>query len=325
MIPGIPEYPFTIQKFIFAVMIWESYRRGFDAYLRLEKSLSQHSVDAYKHDIEKLTTYLEENSIALQPSGITLNMLQDFLKWLNQTSLNARSQMRIISGIRAFYKYLLLENLVTDDPTQLLDMPRTGRKLPEFLTINEVERLIGAIDLSKPEGERNKAIIETLYGCGLRVSELVNAKISGIYFNEGFMRITGKGDKERLVPFSGKALKQIQLYMREIRSHIDIKKGNEDFLFLNRRGRKLSREMIFMIIRDLALIAGIHKTIGPHTLRHSFATHLVEGGADLRAVQEMLGHSSITTTEIYTHLDRTFLRENILDHHPLYKKENEKH
>jgi len=301
-------------------MIWESYRRGFDAFLRLEKSLSQNSVEAYRHDIEKLTAFLEENNIAVQPTEISLHHLQDFLKWLNQTSLNARSQMRIISGIRAFYKYLLLENLISDDPTQLLDMPRIGRKLPEFLTIDEIERLIAAIDLSKPEGERNKAIIETLYGCGLRVSELVNLKISCIYFNEGFMRITGKGDKERLVPFSGKAMKQINLYLHEIRSHVAIKKGHEDFLFLNRRGAKLTREMIFTIIKDLALIAGIHKTIGPHTLRHSFATHLVEGGADLRAVQEMLGHASITTTEIYTHLDRAYLRENILSHHPLYKK-----
>jgi len=305
-------------------MIWESYRRGFDAFLRLEKSLSTNSVEAYRHDIEKLTAYLEENNIAVQPDGITLLHLQDFLKWLNQHTLNARSQMRIISGIRAFYKYLLLENLITDDPTQLLDLPRTGRKLPEFLSIDEIERLIAAIDLSKPEGERNKAIIETLYGCGLRVSELVNLKISHIYFNEGFMRITGKGDKERLVPFSGKALKQINLYLHEIRSHIQIKKGHEDILFLNRRGGKLTREMIFTIIKELAIIAGIRKTIGPHTLRHSFATHLVEGGADLRAVQEMLGHASITTTEIYTHLDRTFLRENILEHHPLYSREREK-
>ncbi len=300
-------------------MIWESYRRGFDAFLRLEKSLSQNSVDAYRHDIEKLTAFLEENNIAVQPAGITLSHLQDFLKWLNQSSLNARSQMRIISGIRAFYKYLLLENLISDDPTQLLDMPRTGRKLPEFLTVDETTRLIDSVDLSKPEGERNKAMIETLYGCGLRVSELVNLKISCIYFNEGFMRITGKGDKERLVPFSGKALKQINLYLHEIRSHIAIRKGHEDYLFLNRRGARLTRVMVFTIIKDLAILAGIHKTIGPHTLRHSFATHLVEGGADLRAVQEMLGHASITTTEIYTHLDRTFLRENILDHHPLYK------
>ncbi len=300
-------------------MIWESYRRGFDAFLRLEKSLSQNSVDAYRHDIEKLTAFLEENNIAVQPAGITLSHLQDFLKWLNQSSLNARSQMRIISGIRAFYKYLLLENLISDDPTQLLDMPRTGRKLPEFLTVDETTRLIDSVDLSKPEGERNKAMIETLYGCGLRVSELVNLKISCIYFNEGFMRITGKGDKERLVPFSGKALKQINLYLHEIRSHIAIRKGHEDYLFLNRRGARLTRVMVFTIIKDLAILAGIRKTIGPHTLRHSFATHLVEGGADLRAVQEMLGHASITTTEIYTHLDRTFLRENILDHHPLYK------
>lgn len=302
-------------------MIWESYRRGFDAYLRLEKSLSQNSVEAYRHDIEKLTSYLEESTLALQPAGITLSLLQDFLKWLNATSLNARSQMRIISGIRAFYKYLLLENIVSDDPTQLLDMPRIGRKLPEFLTINEIERLLAAIDLSKPEGERNKAIIETLYGCGLRVSELVNLKISNIYFNEGFMRITGKGDKERLVPFGGQALKQINLYLHELRCHVKIRKGNEDFLFLNRRGGKLCRQMIFMIIRELAQIAGIHKTIGPHTLRHSFATHLVEGGADLPAVQEMLGHASITTTEIYTHLDREYLRENILNHHPFYKRQ----
>lgn len=302
-------------------MIWESYRRGFDAYLRLEKSLSQNSVEAYRHDIEKLTSYLEESNIAVQPAGITLSLLQDFLKWLNATSLNARSQMRIISGIRAFYKYLLLENIVSDDPTQLLDMPRIGRKLPEFLTINEIERLLAAIDLSKPEGERNKAIIETLYGCGLRVSELVNLKISNIYFNEGFMRITGKGDKERLVPFGGQALKQINLYLHELRCHVKIRKGNEDFLFLNRRGGKLCRQMIFMIIRELAQIAGIHKTIGPHTLRHSFATHLVEGGADLPAVQEMLGHASITTTEIYTHLDREYLRENILNHHPFYKRQ----
>ena len=297
-------------------MIWESYRRGFDAFLRLEKSLSQNSVEAYRHDIEKLTAFLEENNIAVQPAEITLNHLQDFLKWLNQTSLNARSQMRIISGIRAFYKYLLLENLISDDPTQLLDMPRTGRKLPEFLTINEIEHLIAAIDLSKPEGERNKAMIETLYGCGLRVSELVNLKISCIYFNEGFMRITGKGDKERLVPFSGKALKQINLYLHEIRSHVNIKKGHEDVLFLNRRGAKLTREMIFTIIKDLALIAGIHKTIGPHTLRHSFATHLLENGADLRSIQLMLGHESITTTEIYVHLDRKMLSEAINAFHP---------
>jgi integrase/recombinase XerD len=299
-------------------MIWESYRNGFSAYLKLEKSLSSHSVEAYLHDLDKLRLYLETEELALQPSDIRLHHLQDFLKWLNQSAVNPRSQMRIISGIRAFFKYLLLENLISDDPTLLLDMPRTGRKLPEFLTIAEIERLLAAVDLSKPEGERNKAIIETLYGCGLRVSELVNLRISCIYFNEGFIRVTGKGDKERLVPFSGMARKQIEQYMNSVRCHADIKKGNEDILFLNRRGARLSREMIFHIIRELAAGAGIHKTIGPHTLRHSFATHLVEGGADLRAVQEMMGHASITTTEIYTHLDRSYLRENILSHHPLY-------
>ncbi len=301
-------------------MIWESYLRGFAVYLKLERSLSQHSIDAYLHDIQKLTAFLEENQLALQPSAITLSHLQDFLKWLNRSSLNARSQMRIISGIRAFYKYMLMENLLDQDPTELLDMPNIGRKLPEYLTINEVERLLAAIDLSKPEGERNKAIIETLYGCGLRVSELVNMRINDIYFNEGFIRITGKGNKERLVPFSGKAKKQIKLYLHEIRSHAIIKKGNEDFLFLNRRGAKLTRVMIFTIIKELAVVAGIEKTIGPHTLRHSFATHLVEGGADIRAVQDMLGHVSITTTEIYAHLDSAYIRQNILDHHPLYNK-----
>ena len=301
-------------------MIWESYRRGFDAYLRLEKSLSTNSVEAYRHDLDKLTAYLEEKGISKVPSEITLNDLQEFLKWLNTYSLNARSQMRIVSGIRAFYKYLLLENLINSDPTELLESPRNGRKLPDILSIQDIESLIGEIDLSKPEGERNKAIIETLYSCGLRVSELVNLKISNIYFKDSFVRVTGKGDKERLVPIGGKALKQINTYLHEIRSHVSIKKGNEDFLFLNRRGAKLTRVMIFTILKDLAAIAGIHKKLSPHTLRHSFATHLVEGGADLRAVQEMLGHESITTTEIYTHLSREYLRDNILSHHPMYKE-----
>ncbi len=301
-------------------MIWESYRRGFDAYLRLEKSLSTNSVEAYRHDLDKLTAYLEEKAISKIPSEIGLNDLQEFLKWLNTYSLNARSQMRIVSGIRAFYKYLLLENLINTDPTELLESPRIGRKLPDILSIQDIESLIAAIDLSKPEGERNKAIIETLYSCGLRVSELVNLKISNIYFRDSFVRVTGKGDKERLVPIGGKALKQINTYLHEIRSHASIKKGNEDYLFLNRRGAKLSRVMIFTILKDLAAIAGIHKKLSPHTLRHSFATHLVEGGADLRAVQEMLGHESITTTEIYTHLSREYLRDNILSHHPMYKE-----
>ena len=245
-------------------MIWESYKRGFEAYLRLEKSLSIHSVEAYRHDLEKFTAFLEETGIAKMPADILLNDLQQFLVWLNTSSLNARSQMRIISGIRAFYKYLLLENLIQTDPTELLESPRIGRKLPVFLSVKEIEQLIAAIDLSKPEGERNKAILETLYSCGLRVSELVNLKISHIYFSEGFVRITGKGNKERLVPIGGKALKQINLYLHEIRSHVDIKKGNEDILFLNRRGSRLTRVMIFTSPRELALIASVDKECRLH-------------------------------------------------------------
>lgn len=300
-------------------MMWESYIQGFKAYMRLEKSLSNHSIEAYLHDIQKLIDYLDNNNKHPLPTEITLVHLQDFVKHLGEENMNARSQTRILSGIRAFYKYLLLENIIDSDPTQLIDMPRIGRKLPEFLTVDEIERLLFAIDHTKPQGERNKAIIETMYGCGLRVSELITLKISNIYFNEGFLRIIGKGNKERLVPIGNKALNQIQIYMYEFRPAISIKKGCEDILFLNRRGSKLTRVMIFTIIKELATIAGIKKVIGPHTLRHSFATHLIEGGADLIAVQEMLGHASVTTTEIYTHLSREYLRENILSFHPLYK------
>ncbi|NVO20732.1 MAG: site-specific tyrosine recombinase XerD [Bacteroidetes bacterium] len=302
-------------------MIWESFKRGFQAYLRLEKSLSANSIEAYLHDLDKFTKFLEETGSNKMPPGITLEELQEFLKWLNKSQVNARSQMRNISGIRAFYKYLLLENMIDSDPTELLESPRLGRKLPDVLSVNDIERLIAAIDLSKPEGERNKAIIESMYSCGLRVSELTDLKISNIYFNDGFVRVTGKGDKERLIPIGKRALDQIRVYMHEIRSHASIKKGHEDFVFLNRRGSKLSRVMIFTILKDLAAIAGIHKKLSPHTLRHSFATHLVEGGADLRAVQEMLGHESITTTEIYTHLSREYLRDAILSHHPIYGKD----
>lgn len=301
-------------------MIWETYRKGFDAYLRMEKSLSVNSVAAYQRDLRKITDFLESRSMQKQPGDLELEDLREFLKWLNQSHLNARSQMRILSGIRSFYKYLLMENLVQHDPTELLDSPRMGRKLPEVLSVNEIERLIQAIDLSKPEGERNKAIIETMYSCGLRVSELIELKISNIYDHEEFIRVTGKGDKERLIPIGRQALKQIFLYIHEIRSHLQIRKGSEDFVFLNRRGGKLSRVMIFNILKELAQIAGIRKTISPHTLRHSFATHLVEGGADLRAVQEMLGHESITTTEIYTHLSREYLKDVVMSFHPLYKK-----
>ncbi|MBK7175554.1 MAG: site-specific tyrosine recombinase XerD [Bacteroidales bacterium] len=299
-------------------MTWESYRRGFETYLRLEKSLSGNSIVAYRNDLQKFISFLEEGQRSLQPSQVNLQDMQEFLKWLNNSQLNARSQMRIISGIRAFYHYLLLENMVQNDPTELLESPRIGRKLPDVLSVNDIERLILAIDLSKPEGERNKAIIETLYGCGLRVSELIDLKISQINFKEEYIKVMGKGNKERLVPIGTKASRQIQIYLHEIRSHLLIKKGHEDFVFLNRRGSKLTRVMIFTILKDLCILAGIHKSISPHTLRHSFATHLVEGGADLRAVQEMLGHQSITTTEIYTHLSREFLRDAVLSHHPIY-------
>lgn len=286
----------------------------------MEKSLSKNTIQAYLQDIDKLIVYLEHDNSIATPQQITIDDLRSFLGQLVKINISARSQMRILSGIRAFFKYMLLENILENDPSELLDSPRAGRKLPVFLTISEIEKLIAAIDLSKPEGERNKAIIETLYGCGLRVSELTNLRISDIFFDDGFVKIKGKGNKERLVPVGNKALKQIELYRYEIRSHLNIKKGNEDILFLNRFGSQLSRVSVFNLIKELALIAGIKKQISPHTLRHSFATHLIEGGADLRAVQEMLGHESIITTEIYTHLDREFLRENILSHHPMFRK-----
>jgi len=301
-------------------MIWHSYITGFAAYLKLEKSLSIHSVNAYRRDITKLAGFIEENHPGLQPGSVSLSDMQEFLKWIYGSGLSARSQMRLISGIRAFYQYLLLENVVDNDPTELLESPRIGRKLPDVLRLDEIESLLAAIDLSKDEGTRNHAIIEVLYACGLRVTELVGLRISDLMFNEGFIRITGKGNKQRIVPIGNRAIHLVENYMSLIRSHQNIVKGHEDIVFLNRRGAKLTREMIFTIIKRTAVLAGIHKRISPHTFRHSFATHLVEGGADLRAVQEMLGHESITTTEIYTHLDREFLRAEVISHHPLYQK-----
>ncbi len=297
-------------------MSWPSYIKGFRSYLQLERSLSGNSVSAYEHDIDKLFQYVQTINFQGGPDKIQLSDLQDFLKWVNKLGMSARSQARLLSGIKSFYKYLLLENVVNDDPTSLLEGPKLGRKLPDFLTVEEINAIIAAIDLSKPEGERNKAMLETLYSSGLRVSELVGLKKSNLHPEIGLLRITGKGNKERLVPVGSVALKQIAIYESAYRSHLTIKPGNEDFLFLNRRGAKLSREMIFMIIKELVKIAGIKKSISPHTFRHSFATHLIEGGADLRAVQEMLGHESITTTEIYTHLDREYLRSAILQFHP---------
>jgi integrase/recombinase XerD len=300
--------------------MWEAYKKGYKAYLRLEKSLSDHSVEAYLHDVTKLTQYLQVVNQEKNPASLTLKDLQAFVKWIGELGMGATTQARIISGIRSFYKYLLTEQLITIDPSTLLEAPKTRRKLPDTLSFEEIEKLIGAIDLSSPEGTRNKAILETMYSCGLRVSELVGLKISCLYLDIGFIRVIGKGDKERLVPIGSDAIRCIKTYKDRVRSHQNVSEKNQDILFLNRRGNALSRVMIFYIIKSLALTAGITKVISPHTFRHSFATHLVEGGADLRAVQEMLGHESITTTEIYTHLNRDFLRDTLQQFHPAFKK-----
>lgn len=299
--------------------MWESYKKGFKSYLQLEKSLSDNSVEAYLRDIEKLTEYFQQSNNLKTPAEVQLRDLEKFLKWIAELGLNATSQARIISGIRAFYKYCLLESVVTKDPAFLLEAPKLKRALPDVLTFEEIENVISQIDLSKPEGGRNKAIIEAMYSCGLRVSEVVNLKISNLHLEVGFIRVIGKGDKERLVPVGKSAIKFINIYKNKIRVHITATAGNEDILFLNNRGCKLSRVMIFLIIKDLVKKAGIRKNISPHTFRHSFATHLIEGGADLRAVQEMLGHESITTTEIYTHLDREFLRRTLEKFHPAFR------
>ena len=299
--------------------MWQAYKNGFKAYLQLEKSLSENSVEAYLHDVDKLTTFLEQTDIQLQPATIQLHNLECFIEWISKLGLLPGSQARIISGLKSFFKYCITEQIISADPSALLEAPKLKRSLPDILHFNEIEQIIGEIDLSKLEGGRNKAILETLYSCGLRVTELVNLRISCLYLDVGFIRVIGKGDKERLVPIGNEAIKYINIYKNEIRVHVAIKSGQEDILFLNRRGRHLTREMIFLIIKSLTKKAGITKNISPHTFRHSFATHLVEGGADLRAVQEMLGHESITTTEIYTHLDRQFLKETLHQFHPAFK------
>jgi integrase/recombinase XerD len=299
--------------------MWDAYKKGYKAWLRLEKSLSDNSVDAYMHDVEKLTDYLQSTKNLVSPSELGLKDLQQFVKWIGELGMTATSQARIISGIRGFYKYCLLEQVTQTDPSTLLEAPKTRRKLPDVLTFEEIELVIASVDQSTPEGGRNKAILETMYSCGLRVSEVVNLKISCLYLDVGFIRVIGKGDKERLVPIGSDAAKYIKLYKENIRVHQPVAAGCEDFLFLNNRGKYLSRVMIFYIIKNMAAKAGIAKHISPHTFRHSFATHLVEGGADLRAVQEMLGHESITTTEIYTHLDRDFLRDTLQRFHPAFK------
>lgn len=300
--------------------MWEIYKKGFKAYLQLEKSLSDHSVEAYMRDVDKLTTYFIAIQQSPTPATVVLKDLQNFIQWVAELGMSASSQARLVSGIRGFYKYCLTEQIITTDPSVLLEAPRLKRALPDFLSYEEIEAMLTEIDVSTPEGGRNKAIIETMYSCGLRVSELIGLKISCLYLDIGFVRVIGKGDKERLVPIGGEAIKYIKIYKEDIRVHVQPVKGFEDILFLNRRGKQLSRIMIFYIIKELAAKAGIKKNISPHTFRHSFATHLVEGGADLRAVQEMLGHESITTTEIYTHLDRDFLRNTLQQFHPAFKK-----
>jgi integrase/recombinase XerD len=301
-------------------MNWSIYKKGFKAFLQLEKSLSGHSVEAYLRDIDKLTNYFESIGLNISPADVTLSHLQAFIQTIGAMEMAATSQARIISGIKAFFKYCILEQIVTLNPTTLLPTPKTSRKLPDVLSFEEIETLIGHIDLSKPEGGRNKAILETMYSSGLRVSEAIGLKISCLYLDVGFIRVIGKGDKERLVPIGADAIKYIKLYKDTIRIHQIPAKDQEDILFLNNRGKGLSRVMIFYIIKDLISKSGIKKTISPHSFRHSFATHLIEGGADLRAVQEMLGHESITTTEIYTHMNREFLRDTLDRFHPAFQK-----
>ena len=297
-------------------MNWQSYLKGYRSWLQLEKSLSHNSMEAYLHDVEKLLQFFAHKKLERTPENVTYEDLTEFIRWINELGMTATSQARIISGLKSFYKYLLIEDVLKTTPTELLEAPKTIRHLPDVLAVSEIDALIAAIDLSKPEGMRNKAILETMFSCGLRVSETVNLQISHIFFDDEFVKVTGKGNKERLVPIGQSAIKAIRLYKDNVRNHLEIKAGNSDILFLNRRGSKMSRGMIFYIIKELAKSIGLKKNISPHTFRHSFATALVEGGADLRAVQQMLGHESITTTEIYTHLDREYLRETLMQFHP---------
>ena len=300
--------------------MWDIYKKGFLIHLQLEKSLASNTIEAYGLDLTKLMQFIAIKGIKGGPDAIRLKDLQEYIKWIAELGMNERSQSRIISGIKSFYRYCIQEDITKHDPTELLSAPKLKKSLPDTLTFEEIEQIIAAIDLSKPEGTRNKAMLETLYSCGLRVSELIALRRSHLYLDIGFIRVIGKGDKERLIPIGNDAIKHVQIYLETIRIKGIEKKGCEDILFLNRRGGMLSRVMVFYIIKELATKANIKKTISPHTFRHSFATHLVEGGADLRAVQEMLGHESITTTEIYTHLDRNFLRDTLNRFHPGFNK-----
>jgi integrase/recombinase XerD len=293
---------------------WKQSIGEFEVFLRLERSLSENSIEAYSSDVQRLHNYFTKKNVEISPSEVTYYDLKDFLTWYGSENDNARTQARVLSGIRAFYRFLVIEGRIQENPSKLLESPKTGLKLPNVLSIEEIEEILSAIDLSKPEGQRNKAIIETLYGCGLRVSELVNMKLTDLHYDEGYVIITGKGDKQRLVPLGTYAIKAIDFYKNDRNSLPVI--HDQNVLFLNRRGRKLTRSMIFHIIKDLAAKAGILKNISPHTFRHSFATHMIQAGADIRAVQEMLGHESITTTEIYTHIDRTFLKDTLIMFHP---------
>jgi len=297
-------------------MNWDTLIRQFANYLRLERSLSENSIQAYVRDVAKLKQFVDISNLDVSPQRVTTEIIQDYLKYLGMLEMSAYSQSRMLSGIKSFYVFLEYEEMITENPVALIDSPKVGRKLPDVLNIFEIEKILDAIDMSTPEGGRNRAMLEMLYSSGLRVSELINLKMNQVYFDIGFLRVLGKGNKERLVPIGKSAIKYLKIYLEEIRCHVNISPGFENFVFLNRRGKGLTRVMIFTIIKNLVTIAGIKKQVSPHTFRHSFATHLVEGGADLRAVQEMLGHESITTTEIYTHLDREYLKQIIEEYHP---------
>lgn len=297
-------------------MSWDVYIKQYRSYLKLERSLADNSVEAYLRDVTKLKEFFEIKNLECSPLKVSQTDIINFIEFINELGLSPYTQARMLSGLKSFYRFLLYEQLIDKDPSELLEAPKLGRKLPDTLEFFEIEQLLRAIDLSTPQGTRNRAMLETMYSSGLRVSELITLRISNIYFKEGFLRVVGKGSKERLVPVGREARKQMAIYKDEVRVHLDIKKGNEDILFLNNRGSQLSRVMVFMVIKDLAKNIGLKKNISPHTFRHSFATHLIEGGADLRAVQEMLGHESITTTEIYTHLDRDYLQQVIKEFHP---------
>ncbi|MQY77798.1 MAG: site-specific tyrosine recombinase XerD [Bacteroidetes bacterium] len=295
---------------------WNKLVSDFNVFLKLEKILSQNSIDAYISDVKKLKSFFEVIGKDIKPTEVKLSDLKHFIEWINKLGMSSGTQARVISGIKGFYKYLLLEDIIQTDPTALLESPRRGRKLPDILSVEEIDKIMAAIDLSKPQGQRNKAILETLYSCGLRVSELTNLKISNLYFDLGYVKILGKGSKERLVPISSRAIKEINLYFEDRRRLSSVAKEDENIVFLNRRGKKLTRVMVFTIVKELVQKINLRKNVSPHTFRHSFATHLIDGGADLRAVQEMLGHESILTTEIYTHLDREYLRDTIIRFHP---------